>query len=67
METETITSVRALDAKYGSIEETFNSATHMPLKLREEIGEVIEAYLRNHYGPKYVNSVWKIRTKTWVD
>jgi hypothetical protein len=64
---ETITSVRALEDKYGSIEETFNSSTHMPLKLREEIDKVIEAYLRNHYGPKYVTHIWKIRTQTFLD
>jgi len=67
MNTETITNIRALEDKYGSIEETFKTPVHMPLKLREEIDEVIGAYLRNHYGPKYVTHVWKIRTQTFLD
>lgn len=65
--TEAITSVSYLENNYGSIEATFNSATHIPLKIREEINEVIEAYLRNHYGDKYVSHVWTIRTKTFLD
>ena len=64
---ETSTDMSALENKFGSIEETFNSATHIPLKLRGEINNVIEDYLRNHYGDKYVTHVWSIRTKTFLD
>ena len=65
--TETITSIESLESKFGSIEQTFNSATHMPLKLREQINKIIEDQLRNHYGDKYVTHVWEVRTKTFLD
>ena len=64
---ETITSVRALEDKYGSIEETFNTPVHMPKQLRLEIDDLIECYLRHQYGPKYVTHIWKIRTQTFLD
>jgi hypothetical protein len=66
-ESEIITSVDDLNGKYGSIEQTFNTPVHMPKHLRLEIDDLIECYLRHQYGDRFVNHVWEIRTKTWVD
>ena len=66
-EPEIITSVDDLNGKYGSIEQTFNTPVHMPKHLRLEIDDLIECYLRHQYGDRFVNHVWEIRTKTWVD
>ena len=65
--TETLTDLSYLDSNFASIEETFKTQIHMEKHLRLEIDALIERYLRNQYGPKFVNHTWEIRTKTWVD
>jgi hypothetical protein len=65
--TDTLTDLSYLDSNFGSIEETFKTQIHMPKHLRLEIDALIEGYLRNQYGDKFVNHSWWIRTKTWVD
>ena len=65
--TDTLTDLSYLEDKFGSIEETFRTEIHMDKHLRLEIDALIEAYLRNYYGEKYVTHVWNIRTKTFLD